>query len=410
MGKPYPIEIVLSDDGSLHMEVWSPNTICFIREYSSLEELLNALLSLPIKDTDLFQVVDSAWKEETRKALDEIIPVIGDPPRSLPEKFMLFQQIHGKRDLFEFQVRVRKDFILADLWDYVRSLGEKFEADSYTEICAAYEKYGLPVPVKDYYGFDSFRDVGSWVLQKLIDSNDEIRKCAWCGRYFIPSRPSTQKCCSLACKQAQRDLADYCGESELARLAKAVKSIFDRKSNSDKKYKYQSPELDPNYDARFLFERANISITESFTKKEFARLRQAFFTENENRRHSFSSVHASYKANELSREDYLRHRDEYVGWLTNVHIQLKAFSSAKKQFEDLEYIDECISEKEDTTIEEFCAVPRTIKEITIFLGFNSPGYVKAKFLAPLLASGRLIIINPQRFQREPELFQVNFEP
>lgn len=120
-----------------------------------------------------------------------------------------------------------------------------------------------------------------------------------------------------------------------------------------------------------------------------------------------------YSSNELSQENYIRHRDAYIAWMANVHLQLKAFSSAKKQFEEFEdfgYIDDCLSDAVDTTIEEFCSVPRTIKEITIFLGLNSPGYVKTKYLASLLEAGRLIIINPQRSQREPELFRANLEP
>ena len=415
MGVPRFIEIVLAEEGSLHLEVYANNTLFLTRDYKSLLALLNALLSLPAKDTYLFQIVDLTWVEHAIDALDSIIPTIGNRPRSLPEKFMMYQQVHGRRDLFEFafKVHVRKDFILSDLWDHVLSLGEEFKADSYAEISEMYNKYGVSVPIKDYYGFDTYRDLGNWVLQKVIDQNSIIRKCAWCNRYFVPSRPSTQTCCSQACKQAHKVLTDYFGELELAKEANAIKSIFDRKSKSDKSYKYLYPKFGPSFDAFSLFLRANISTKDPFTKKEFIRLRQAFFTENESRRQSFSSAHASYTSGKLTQDFYIGHRDDYLAWMKNVHLQLKSFSSSKKHFtvlersQDFEYIDKCTSGADNMTIEEFCSVPRTAKEICIFLGHNSPNHVKTKVLAPLLESGLLTIINPQRPQSKPALFQAN---
>ena len=403
MISPRFIEVVKANNGGLYLEVWRLDLCCYTAHFESLLDLLNDLLC-EAPDYELAQIIAPEWRDLAIDALDSIIPNISKESRSLSEKFILYQQIHGKRELFEYNIHVCKDFILDEIWPHSHAVGDQF--DTYANVTAAFDRYGMSVPVKDYYGFDLNRDFCNWVLQQVIDLNLKILKCAYCKRYFIPRCPTTQKCCCDACKQAYWFRTNYCGEKQLVNLFNAIKLIFDRKNGSDKAYTYRFPAFDPNCNPTFLFDQAKVSNKEPLTRKEFNKLRQAFYAENRKRREVFCGVYTLWQEGELSEQTYVCKRDEYLAWLKSTHLMLKSFSRYKNVLEEIE--DDLIDEV-DKTIEAFCSTPRTITEISTYLGYKTPGYVKSKVLAPLLQSGRIKIINPVRPRSKPALYQTNSE-
>ena len=112
----------------------------------------------------------------------------------------------------------------SDLSDHIRVKEKvKQEQAMYKAGCQIAEAQNVYMPKQEQYWFAEPQDLIMWLLRYVMEHDKYIKKCEFCGRYFVPKR-NTKKYCSEACANTQRDLDSFCGVQEAKQLYKRIVS------------------------------------------------------------------------------------------------------------------------------------------------------------------------------------------
>ena len=101
-----------------------------------------------------------------------------------------------------------------------RNTGARREAD-FEAGCQAIREYNLRIPRGTMARFEEPQELVMYLLRETILLDKHIKKCEFCGQFFIPRR-STRQYCSPACASKQRNLDGFCGEKEVSASYKRI--------------------------------------------------------------------------------------------------------------------------------------------------------------------------------------------
>lgn len=254
---------------------------------------------------------------------------------SKKERYMLYQQYHHSAGVTMRHEadRVAEGLIEPILKKYERKYGSDFELPTYgtyDEMLKAVETAQIRVPIKEFYSFPTGDDLATWVFERIVDTEKDIQKCKWCGRYFVPARSDAQFC-SPECHQKQIATGKFCGVPEIKKLYGSIMTALNRKRNSKQKYIYigNPSDYSDGYDDQKMLSAAAPDSKEGasqvFEKKNFSNAHAAFLAENELRYGHFRDVHQRMQQFLISAVDYEAEKESYITWLKNVRKQLTLF-------------------------------------------------------------------------------------
>ena len=110
----------------------------------------------------------------------------------------------------------------SDLSDQIRKKEKvKREQAMYKAGCHIAEEQGVYMPKQEQYWFAEIQDMIMWLLRYVMEHDKYVKKCEFCGRYFVPKR-NTKKYCSDVCANKQREEDSFCGVPELRTLYKRI--------------------------------------------------------------------------------------------------------------------------------------------------------------------------------------------
>jgi hypothetical protein len=147
--------------------------------------------------------------------------------------------------------------------------------------------------------FEEPQELVMYLLRDTILSDKHIKKCEFCGRFFIPRR-STRQYCSPACASKQRNLDGFCGEKE---VSAAYKRIVANLTAKDKKQK----ELRRQY-----------CLDGGAVVRPREVLRQFYdenYTHQEQFRSAWEALNKAEKKNWADRQTYEQAKSDYLSWL-----------------------------------------------------------------------------------------------
>ena len=99
--------------------------------------------------------------------------------------------------------------------------GEVTLQEDFSHACQFMQEHGIDLPNGTSYMFATPDELIIWLLRHVIEKDKYIKKCEYCGRYFVPKR-NTKKYCSEACASKQREEDSFCGVAELRTLYKRI--------------------------------------------------------------------------------------------------------------------------------------------------------------------------------------------
>jgi hypothetical protein len=189
------------------------------------------------------------------------------------------------------------------------------EAD-FEAACKTVKEYNLRIPRGTMARFEEPQELVMYLLRETILSDKHIKKCEFCGRFFIPRR-STRQYCSPACASKQRNLDGFCGEKE---VSAAYKRIVANLSAKDKKQKAL---------------RRQYCLDGGAVVRPREVLRQFYdenYTHQEQFRSAWEAVNKAEKKSWADRQAYEQVKSEYLSWLNEqlsyakqIHIDNDSF-------------------------------------------------------------------------------------
>lgn len=254
---------------------------------------------------------------------------------SKKERYMLYQQYHHSAGITvrSNADRIAEDLIMPILKEYKMKYGDNFEFPTfrtYDGMLRAVENAQIRVPLKKFYSFPTGDDLATWVFEQIVESEKDINKCKWCGRFFVPNRADTL-CCSTECRQKHIAIGKFCGVTEIQKLYGSIMTALNRKHNSKQLYIYSgtpSHYSDGYDDQNMLSAAAPDSKDYSsliYEKESFDNMHAFFLAENELRYNRFRDAHQLKHQHLISDADYAAEKDRYITWLENVRKQLTLF-------------------------------------------------------------------------------------
>lgn len=255
---------------------------------------------------------------------------------SKKERYMMYRQYHSSMSVTVHREadRVAEDLVEPILKEYERKYDSDFDLPTYKtyeEMLKAAETAQIRVPVKELYSFPTADDLATWVFEQIINTEKEIQRCKWCGRYFVPIRSDAQFC-SLECHQKQIATGKFCGVKEIKKLYGSIMTALKRKCSSRQKYiiyKEVPTDFSGGYDDQWMLsatapDSKDIS-SHIFEQKDFCNIHTAFLKENKMRYDHFRDIYQMNQQHLILDEEYDAEKDLYIAWLKNVRKQLTLF-------------------------------------------------------------------------------------
>lgn len=319
-----PITLSLEDEKCICLFCWGDGGEVISAAFESPEELLTLFLNgdaqkiVPAKLL-LRQHVDDAaafydWltdfdRENVMQIVEHIYfsdsaDVDALPPSQRLRAYLAFYRDAlsvdaGEQDYSCFMQVIREDEKAADQFE--RELRGTQEA-SYKAACKTVRDNDLHIPRGVMLRFDSPRELLLWLLRETVHEDRHIKRCAFCGRYFVPRR-STKQYCSEACAGKQRNADGFCGERDAAAAYKRIVSNLSVKAKKQKQLRRQ------------------YCLDDGAAVNPGAVLR-GFYEENYPRQEAFRAAweklnRAEEKTASMQR-DYERAKTGYLAWLDEV--------------------------------------------------------------------------------------------
>jgi len=196
-----------------------------------------------------------------------------------------------------------------------RNTGTRREAD-FEAACKTVREYDLRIPRGTMARFEEPLELVMYLLRETILSDKHIKKCEFCGRFFIPRR-STRQYCSPACASKQRNLDGFCGEKEIGAAYKRIVANLTAKDKKQKELRRQycldgGAVVEPREVLRQFYK-------ENYTHQE--QFHSAWETLNKAEKKSW----ADRKAYEQAKEDYLSWLDSRLSCAKRIHIDNDSF-------------------------------------------------------------------------------------
>ena len=196
-----------------------------------------------------------------------------------------------------------------------RNVGTRREAD-FEAGCQAIREYNLRVPRGTMVRFEEPQELVMYLLRDTILLDKHIKKCEFCGRFFIPRR-STRQYCSPACASKQRNLDGFCGEKEVSAAYKRIVANLTAKDKKQKELRRQycldgGAMVKPREVLRQFYD-------ENYTHQE--QFRSAWEALNKAERKSW----ADRQAYEQAKADYLSWLDSRLSYAKRIHIDNDSF-------------------------------------------------------------------------------------
>ena len=99
--------------------------------------------------------------------------------------------------------------------------GEVTLQEDFSHACQFMQEHGIDLPNGTSYMFATPDELIIWLLRHVIEKDKYIKKCEFCGRYFVPKR-NTKKYCSDTCASKQREEDSFFGVPEFRTLYKRI--------------------------------------------------------------------------------------------------------------------------------------------------------------------------------------------
>lgn len=131
-----------------------------------------------------------------------------------------------------------------DLSDKIRKNENATQEQAmYKAGCRIAEAENVYMPKQEQYWFTDPQNLIMWLLRYVMEHDKYVKKCEFCGRYFVPKR-NTKKYCSDTCANTQRDLDSFCGVQEAKKMYKRIVSNLRDKGQrmSDLQLPYHTPD------------------------------------------------------------------------------------------------------------------------------------------------------------------------
>ena len=114
--------------------------------------------------------------------------------------------------------------------------GEVTLQEDFSHACQFMQEHGIDLPNGTSYMFATPDELIIWLLRHVIEKDKYIKKCEFCGRYFVPKR-NTKKYCSDLCASRQREEDSFCGVPEIRTLYKRIVANLTDKAERQRKLK-----------------------------------------------------------------------------------------------------------------------------------------------------------------------------
>jgi hypothetical protein len=196
-----------------------------------------------------------------------------------------------------------------------RNTGTRHEAD-FEAACKTVKEYNLRIPRGTMARFEEPQELVMYLLRDTILSDKHIKKCEFCGRFFIPRR-STRQYCSPACASKQRNLDGFCGETEVSAAYKRIVANLTAKDKKQKELRRQycldgGAVVKPREVLRQFYD-------ENYTHQE--QFRSAWEALNKAEKKSW----ADRQAYEKAKADYLSWLDSRLSYAKQIHIDQDSY-------------------------------------------------------------------------------------
>ena len=196
-----------------------------------------------------------------------------------------------------------------------RNTGTRREAD-FEAACKTVKEYNLWIPRGTMARFEEPQELVMHLLRETILSDKHIKKCEFCGRFFIPRR-STRQYCSPACASKQRNLDGFCGEREVSSAYKRIVANLTAKDKKQKELRRQycldgGAVVKPREVLRQFYE-------ENYAHQE--QFRSAWEILNKAEKKSW----ADRQVYEQAKADYLSWLDSRLSYAKRIHIDQDSY-------------------------------------------------------------------------------------
>lgn len=341
-----PLTLSLEEDGCICTIKWRNAPGLLVEKFESPQELMTVflngdylqlittrdLLNMDMTDAPQFYEWLTTYNRERIMNLigqlyfSESVDVNALPPSQRLRVYLTFDRtlfsVEAREQEYSCFLKVLRNHALASEafgknagQNKRRNTGTRLKAD-FEAGCQAIREYNLRIPRGTMARFEEPQELVMYLLRDTILSDKHIKKCEFCGRFFIPRR-STRQYCSSACASKQRNLDGFCGERE---ISAAYKRIVANLTAKDKKQK----ELRRQY-----------CLDGGAVVKPREVLRQ-FYEENYGHQEQFRSaweiLNKAEKKSWADRQKYEQAKADYLSWLDSrlsyaksIHIDQDSF-------------------------------------------------------------------------------------
>jgi len=341
-----PLTLSLEEDGCILTIKWRDALGMLVEKFESPQELLTVFLNgdylrlITTRDLLNMELTDAPQFYEWLTTYDRerITNLIGQlyfsesaDVNALPPSQRLWIYLTFDRTLFSVEAREQE---YSCFWKVLhnhapadeafgkysgqnkrRNMGTRREAD-FEAACKTLREYNLRIPRGTMARFEEPQELVMYLLRDTILSDKHIKKCEFCGRFFIPRR-STRQYCSPACASKQRNLDGFCGEKEVSAAYKRIVANLSAKDKKQKELRRQycldgGAVVKPREVLRQFYEE-NYSHQEQF--------RSAWEALNKAEKKSW----ADRQKYEQAKADYLSWLDSRLGYAKQIHIDQDSY-------------------------------------------------------------------------------------
>ena len=336
-----PLTLSLEEDGCIFTIKWRDAPGMLVEKFESPQELLTVFLNgdylrlITTRDLLNMELMDAPQFYEWLTTYDRerVMALIGQlyfsksaDVNGLPLSQRLRIYLTFDRTLFSVEAReqeyscflkVLRNHTLASEafgkyagqnkhWNTSRRREADFEA-----ACKTAKEYNLRIPRGTMARFEEPQELVMYLLRDTILLDKHIKKCEFCGRFFIPRR-STRQYCSPACASKQRNLNGFCGETEVSAAYKRIVANLTAKDKKQKELRRQycldgGAVVKPREVLRQFYD-------ENYTQQEH--FRSAWETLNKAEEKSW----ADRQVYEQTKSDYLSWLDSRLSYVKRIHI------------------------------------------------------------------------------------------
>lgn len=311
--KTYPVEIMVNRHNNtvinVIIELYSDSY--FSENVYAFSAFSEAFLAFIYSDLSAF--VGDEWQQKIVQIIESVYQPISTK-FSFCERYMLYQQLHG--NLVSVKSVTRKDYVMQEVLSSLKNSTQKLNYDDYTVLLADIEKGGGKIPVRDYYAFETFEDAGYWLFEQIVNSNQIIRKCRCCDKYYVCGH-ALQRFCSTKCRTAYNNKNAYSGEIELRKLDNQIRTLIVSRQQTGLEYLYYpTPEITRPV--------LSLSVDKIYQSNDIANVYSEYCDINNSLKSELRMVKSQFENGDIEPTNYHRHFEMYKNMLIQIHLQVKA--------------------------------------------------------------------------------------